>query len=316
MDPDDADGSAVLNQPEIINPALSGCPDFLLFFIRQDESCSSVHVQEKSIKLFKARPALFTSILDIYSCSESTCKHSSPLQYLFCLSCTFTPLLIPLSVYHLLLSPSTASRPHHDKSPAHGNYTGPVWALLSRHNASRSALHLLSTHKWRIRISPSGAAWKTTPSPHDSRFLIIRSPNPNMDSWPLTLRRNPSCQRREWTLKTQQQQHQGLERSSQPCHPPSFLSVWVLFISVLSILSGCTKYQRRPVRYLQQKQFKKDSAINQGSPPSSLSAELKDSLFNGSIFETVKNNGGNGVLRTDLVIRRLRRSVMHAGHTR
>lgn len=101
---------------QTMNPALSGCLYFSLFFISAGcQPCSTW--KEKSIKLVKPSPAVFTSILDIYSHSQSICKHASLLQCLFYLSCTFTPLLIPLSIYHVLLSSSRASWPCPNETP-------------------------------------------------------------------------------------------------------------------------------------------------------------------------------------------------------
>lgn len=55
----------------------------------------------------------------IFTFTESICKHASLLQCLFCLSGPFTPLLIPLSIYHHLLSSSRGSWPCHNETPAH-----------------------------------------------------------------------------------------------------------------------------------------------------------------------------------------------------
>lgn len=186
---------------QMMNPVLSGCLYLSLFFICADcQTCSSIHVEEKSIKLVKPSPAVCSSILDIYSHSQSQYSNTPLLCSASSASRAFSPLLIPLSIDHLLSS-FRASWPRHNETPTRQNDTGPARAVRSRHDGSESICTSWE-HKWRIgmrQVSPSGTWCKKNPSPHISPSLVIRSQNTSMDSWPLAFSWNPSCQSLEWT---------------------------------------------------------------------------------------------------------------------
>lgn len=181
---------------QMMNPVLSGCLYLSLFFICAGcQTCSSTHVEEKSIKPVKPSPAVCSSILDIYSHSQSQYANTPLLCSASSASRAFSPLLIPLGIDHLLSS-SRASWPRHNETPTRQNDTDKSCSCQTRWEWIH--LHFLRT-QMENRDAAGFPLWHLVQEKPISPSLVIRSQNTSMDSWPLAFSWNPSCQSLEWT---------------------------------------------------------------------------------------------------------------------
>lgn len=181
---------ACAERPSVLNWPADNEPSFvrlsLSFIVLHLCRLSALqHVEGEINKTAQTKPGcLYKHPWHIFTFTESICKHASLLQCLFCLSGTFTPLLIPLSIYHLLLSSSRASWPCNNERPAHLHACKKGTLNWHRHskNCSFQTCDFCTSweHNCRIRmlqILPSGIWYKTNLSSHQP-FPCYQVPKP------------------------------------------------------------------------------------------------------------------------------------------